>query len=854
MGVSRHPSFVRVPQLDISSLYRKRRPAALVLSLLLPLPAFAVDEQAQTATPATEIAAGETQTDSSPPNKEADKGTRLAPVVVKTRNRLELQQDVPVPVSVVSGRELERDSALNISDFARRTTNVQAAELNSRRSSVSIRGVGKNVNGEEFEAPVGVIIDNVFQPYVGSSWTNFSDIENIEVARGPQGTLLGKNTTLGVLNISTQKPSFTPAYSLDTLYGSRDSGRILGSATGGIIDGLLAYRGSFFVDTGDGSIKSIAQNQSTWYDRNRVGGRLQFLLTPSEDLNARFIFSRSHARENVNMLPIVADPATFLDGTARPISATSRYARSWFGGGYTLLLKKFTVDANYVTPSIDEQNTASVEVNWNLGNVLLTSISAYNDNLFIPDNDFDWTKWDIRRGGGARTDQQSLSEELRLSSSIGESFDYQVGAYVLRNRYHNEVHTYFGRDAGAFFASDAQYSTLNANVAGRELLGRSLDNVGTIQFTDPLVKSYAVFGQADWRVTDKATLTLGLRETWEGKSNTWRFVLQDPGADLDAAAAELGASAEQLAAARAIRGGPGGTGAGQVGALSKFDDELRDADDDSRATSALFSPSYKLNEQVLLYASAARGVKSGAVSWNLRDGTPNITKPEKTIDYELGLKSTLLDRRLLVNLNLYQTNIRDFQTNQVVFDPLNNVDFRTIIGNANKVELSGVELDSVFALSRSLTLRLGGAYNIAEYEDYKDAPCQGDASATPALICDLSGKRLPGAPKFSAVIGAEYRAPVAGRALLHASVNDAYTSRQNVALNQSELGWQSARHLADVNVGVSTLNEKYDLSVLVKNLGDEIYSVDTNSFTPTSGVLERWGDRRLVALSFRAKF
>lgn len=863
-----------VPGESGSRAHRMRRSAqaALLLTFLLPLSAVCAQQSSiESDAPATDDKDQAAAAPDAVPADDAgaaasevalgavdagDEG-QIETIVVRTRNRLEQQQDVPVPISVLSGKDLERDLAVNLGDFSRRATNVQASELNSRRSSISIRGVGKNVNGEEFEAPVGVIIDNVFQPYVGSTWTNFGDVEAIEIARGPQGTLLGKNTTLGVLNITTRSPSFTPGYSLSTSYGSRKNGKIYGSATGGVIDDLLAYRASFYVDAGEGSIENLNQNRSTWYDRNRMGGRLQFLITPTENLSARIIAQRSRARENINLSPWIEDPKTYLDGSARTGATwTSRLTRDWFknpdGTAYVPLLAEFKVNADYVTPSIDEQNSASAEVNWTLGKYQLTSITAYIDNLFVADNDFDKTPFDIRHGGGARTDQQSYSEELRLSSNFGELADWQIGAYALNNRYHDQSRNYLGEDAGAFYATNPQYATLGADPAGRELLRASLYNVATNQITDPRTRSYALFGQADWHLTERATLTTGLRGTWEKKQNTWEFVLLQPGVDLAALAAGNGASDAQLAAARAIRGGPDGTGTGQVGSVAKFGPP-RHAEDTSTALSALISPSYKLTDDVLLYLSVARGVKSGAVSWNSSDGSINITDPEVALDSELGIKSTLFDRKLLLNANLYYTDIKDFQTNQVVYDPTINAN-RNIIGNAKKVTLTGIEVDGAWAPVRYLTVRFGGAWNIAEYDDYKDAPCSGDLAATLPPSCDLSGKQLPGAPKYSANLGIEYRAPVRSKAVVHTSVNDAYTSRQNVDLGLSDYGWQDARHIVDANIGLATIDGKYDVSLLARNLFDEKYAVDSASFTGTSAVSKRWGDRRYVGVTFSSKF
>ncbi|ENO84680.1 TonB-dependent receptor [Thauera linaloolentis] len=786
-----------------------------------------------------------TATDAAGAETAADSRQELDTVVIRARNREERLQDVPIPVSVVTGRELARDNAVNITDFARRTTNVQAAELNSRRSSVSIRGVGKNVNGEEYEAAVGVIIDNVFQPYVGASWTNFADLENIEIARGPQGTLLGKNTTLGVLNVTTRKPSFTPSHTVELTAGERDLRRVQGTTTGAIVDDVLAYRLSFFDEKGDGSIKNANQNESTWYDRNRSGVRLQFLLVPSEDVTARIIFHHSRARENINMSPNVDDPATYLDGTPRPITLSSRFNRSWFGG-YTPLFEKFKVDANYVTPSIDRQNGLSAEVNWELANHTLTSITAYKDNEFIADNDFDKTRFDIRRGGGARTDQKQFSEELRLTSRPGEAIDYQVGLYALYNAFDLSSHTPLGSDAGAFYANNAQYNTLNADAAGRELLGASLNNVYTIQKKKPETTSFAAFGQLNWHFTEKATLTTGLRQTWERKKNTWEYVELGRGANLDVLGAANGASAAQIAAAKAVR-------ATQVGSAARFGPE-RSIDDRSTATSVLLSPSYKLNDNTLLYASLARGVKSGAVSWNNADGTPNVTDPETALDLELGAKLSLLDRKLILNVNLYATDIKDFQTEQIVNDPTTTTGTRNVIGNAEKVTLRGIEFDGAYAPTPSLTLRFGGAINHAKYDSYDDAPCSSDLAQALPASCDYSGRTLPGAPKYSFNLGADYRKPLSNGLVFNANIHNNYASRHNVALNLSEYGEEDARHLTDIGIGIGAATGAWHLGLYAKNVFDVEYAVDTSTFTGNAAVSKRWGDRRLVGATFRATF
>src|SRR5690606_12825423 len=182
------------------------------------------------------------------------------------------------------------------------------------------------------EPSVGVIVDGVVSSYVGQSWNDFIDLDRIEVIRGPQGTLLGKNTTLGVVNIVTKGPSFKPGYNYEVRYGEFNElgGKV--SATGAIVDDLIAYRGSLFFNKKDGVLDNVWQSgPETWNETNRVGGRLQFLVTPDETLSARIILDSIQSVENGNKSLLVGDgPATFADGETRTTTFASRLQRDYF--------------------------------------------------------------------------------------------------------------------------------------------------------------------------------------------------------------------------------------------------------------------------------------------------------------------------------------------------------------------------------------------------------------------------------------------------------------------------------------------------------------------------------------------
>ncbi len=219
-------------------------------------------------------------------------------VVVSTaRNRAERNQDVPLPTSVVSALRLERDNASTATDFARKLPSVTVIQNQPRQSSFSIRGIGKNQNQEAYEGSVGVIIDNVYTVHPGASWGNFFDLDRIEVARGPQGTLLGKNTTMGVVNIATKLPSFQNQQGLEltTPIATPCAPPARRRARSSMTCSRIAISGGY--ENGDGAIDNAFKQGETLNDLNRFNGRLQLLGKASDSFTARVIVDYSRSAE-----------------------------------------------------------------------------------------------------------------------------------------------------------------------------------------------------------------------------------------------------------------------------------------------------------------------------------------------------------------------------------------------------------------------------------------------------------------------------------------------------------------------------------------------------------------------------
>jgi len=399
--------------------------------------------------------------------------------------------------------------------------------------------------------------------------------------------------------------------------------------------------------------------------------------------------------------------------------------------------------------------------------------------------------------------------------------------------------------------------------------------------------SAAIYGQANWHFTDKFTLTTGLRLTHENRENTGSSSILDNGygAALNPVAVngvQLGGfatnasgllvassnSATQLKLAdtvanqyfgTAITGVPG-TAYNSLTAAQK--QQVADAKTIRAANvGVLFnpttaqsytgnlptlnlSPSYKVNDNLTTYVSFQHGEKAGIAQFT--NGVSNPVKAEKTNAYEIGFKSALLDKTLLLNADLFLMDITNYQQAVSVLDVyttnLNNNGvnyYTTATGNVPKVQAKGLEFDGVYSGIKNTTIRFSGAYNDAVYKSFPNSaqPVENGNLATPYQ--DVSGQALPGAAKLTFNIGADYRVPVLDGKVFHASFNTAVTSRYNSDVSLSQYAWIPGNGLTDIAVGLGNHNGAWDVSLLVKNLfGNQTPLVQTwNSYTPEN---PRW--------------
>ncbi|HHN3979290.1 TPA: TonB-dependent receptor [Pseudomonas aeruginosa] len=769
---------------------------ALLLALGGALPASAADAPAP-AEEAPPLA-------SSVPDK-AD--TALGKVTVTARRREEDSQKVPTPITVLGGETLEAQRISRVQDLQQVLPSVNVAYIHARQSSVAVRGIGNNPASDGLEGSAGIYLDNVYLGRPGMAVFDLLDIEQLELLRGPQGTLFGKNTTAGVLNISTRAPTFTAERTVE-VSGGQD-GYFQGRGTvSGPLGETLAGRLSAYRTRDDGYIKNI-HDDNYLNGGERQGARGQLLFEPNEDFSLRWIADYNEEDSSNGSMVVYGGAERFWQRAALVGASPLRDPQ------------RRKVNINGRQHVSVHQGGSSLEANWNLaGGYRLTSISAYRYWHFTPANDEQLNVSAINDAGVEVHDRQ-FSQEIRLASPTGGAFDYVVGAYAFRQNLGNKTFTSYGPLADLYLLG-ANLGALNDTYSKAN---------GKIE-TD----SFALFAQGTWHLTERLDFTAGLRGTYEEKNaKVERF-------------APLGGAAVGGVGA-AVRNGQ--LGAYDSGDLSQY----------NFAPSALLSLSYQFSDDLLGYASLSHGEKSGGV--NLAVGSaPSagadslLVGPERANDAELGLKSTLFDRRLLLNANLFWTGIHGYQATTLYQAP-GSTQLVQVLANAGSVRSRGLEFEATALPLRGLTLNFNGSYNDVTYLSFKDAPCPAEVSTRPGApsSCDLTGQRVVGASKWIANLNGEYQWRLDDRFQPYVSASYAYRSAAEGTLDNSDLSKIDGYALVNLAAGLrSDLGDgQLDTSVWLKNAFDKDYYL--SAFASINGsYTASVGQPRTLGVSLRYDF
>lgn len=807
--------------------------------------------------------------------------------------------DISVSQSIIGGAVLERELGLDYEAMSKRIANVTFNQNNTRGASLSIRGVGKRAFAEVQDPSVLVVQDGVSFGLTALGNFDFYDVETVEAFRGPQGTIGGKGGSSGAVYVTTRKPTFESNGELSVAYGERDSVIVKGAYGGPIIDDLLAWRGAFIVDKQRGYYENRFDENFSMYNKNRTSGRIQLLLTPTPELNALLsVDVEPRASQLQNGLTFYHDqPERYADGSLTDASgttakakldgftdATNKFtpARGWFVGREFGINNVYSL-ADYNANEADEtvyfnelrgqtvsNKGASLNIDYFFEEHKFNSITAWRNYTFDARND-EGTPFDISVDGGGGVDYKQYSQEFSIESDKNETFDYIAGVLFFQTEDDIVSKTGWGSDAGAWFATTAQYNALERNAgvnrgAGKALLHDSLASGRKRGDTWVETESNAIYGNADWHWHEFATLTAGLRVGTEDRTTTDQVVLESDGVGaalnpVSVRGYDLGGFnndmtkntdaqkqlADQVAyeyygaTITAVPGAAYGSltkdqksqitsaktlRASQIGQLIPY---IESNYDDTIYTSFL-SQSYEFNEKIRGYATWQYGEKSGT-AFNINGATANV-KPEKTNSYELGLKSFFFEDTLTLNADIFVMDIEDYQQAIRVVDEwltqdnINNgianpTAYTTAQGNVNEVRVEGLEFDGVYTGIDNLSIRFSGAYNDAYYRDFKNSPKPAELTYLTEPFVDQTGKNLPGASKWTVNFGAEYRVPVLTAAEFHTSFNTAYWSDYLNADDLSESSYFPSGARTDASIGLSSQDGNYDVSLIVKNAFDD---------------------------------
>ena len=687
-------------------------------------------------------------------------------IIVTATLRNENLQDVPIAVTAFNTESLEKAGVRDIRslDNVSASFNLNSTQTESGGTTLRVRGVGTTGNNTGLESAVGIFLDGVYLSRPGVALGDLLDVSQVELLRGPQGTLFGRNTSAGALNIKTLKPNLNKFEGFaNATYGNYNLVNVQGGISAPLVEGVLAARISAAYRNQDGTLKSTTGATSN--DRNRYIVRGQLLYEPSADFSIRLIADYQKSNELCCDAPIIQESSLVALGAYTAVGLPANGGAPVSGRNAQ---ETRTSNGQQFRDRI-EQWGVSGEVNLSLGDADLVAITGYRNSRAASVQETDFVNLNVISTSniGSTSVAQSLesftriktfTQEIRLSgSTLDDKFQYLVGGYYSDERITEDQTLTLGRDYQQYISANFipfVGGTLGSNPA-RDVFAGGVSAAGSYanNFFSQDARNISVFTNNTFKVTDQFGINFGLRYSDDRKNGAFKQL----SASSPACAAVLGRaaalSAGPLAGLVPLAVGltcfpfavqanfPGaGTAAGPP-TPAPFDKVF--SDNELIYTGKLtFEPAENINT----YLSYTHGYKSGGFNLDptgaASGGDPRF-KSEKVNSYELGIKTKFLDNALTANLAVFHQDLSDFQVLEFT-----GVQFVTF--NVDKAKATGAELEINARLSRELTFNGAFTYSDARYP--KD--CAG--KQTNVQVTSLCGHDLTNAPKIVAIAGINY--------------------------------------------------------------------------------------------------
>lgn len=736
----------------------------------------------------------------------------LEEVIVTAQKREQSLQDVPVAVSAFSGEMIEKSGVKDMFDLQVNAPSLFVQQTQtSTTTNFQIRGVFTSSQNFGLESSVGLYVDGVYRARQGSMINNLVDVGSVEVLRGPQGTLFGRNTPAGAVQINSVKPDFEGTGFAEGTVGDLDLFGLSGAKSLTLIEDKLAIRGTAFGMQRDGYLDWIqpggAVEDDAFNDRDRWGVRLQALYVPNDDVEVHVIVDRSEVDEvccgagswKSNRVPLNGREGP-VNPALNPGPANGPTDQFIDARGGTVLTNddfyNYQVTAFQEPRSENEDQGISVQVDWDTEHFLVTSISAYREHESYDDADILFTNLD----GAFRVndaEQSQFTQEFRITGE-SDKLNYVAGLYYYYQELDNNRTTMVGADTGFIaLGFDSQLF---------------IEGTGSRDINEQEHESYAIFGQADYNISESLILTAGLRWTYEEK-DVINIFTQDFDGDCDDPAA---------------LGLPNG-GFCAFPPLSPRDDLDENFDDDQ--VTGTIKLSWFMNNDVMFYGSYGTGYKSGGINTDrIAEAFDVIFDAESSESFEVGMKAEFPDQALRLNVALHKTDTEDLQT----------VSFQGggfALTNAGTAETYGGELDLQWVPFEHTTVTLAYAYNNGEYADFEGGPCwtgqtwhtgvpdPGDPEPdNPDNACDRSGGDLASNPENVVVftVNQDFRLTDELAGFVYAE--NVWVDERMTDVNNDPEKYDGSYNLVNARVGL--LYEPWDASLILwtRNLFDEEYT------------------------------
>ena len=759
----------------------------------------------------------------------------LEEIIVTANKRAENLQEVPMSISAFNEDFFEDSGVTDFKALEQYTPSLKIQSgADSRSTSLRIRGIGSTGTNTGIDPSVGVFIDGVYQGRAGMNISDLVDISRVEVLRGPQGSLYGKNTAAGAINIITSLPTEEFEAEAEFTYAKDNRKELRGMVNIPLGDGGNAARISGYAVNGDHLYTNTYTGEGL-NDANKWGLKSRVLFNLD---NSQLVVNFDYSKEDTDccaMAVIDYDnyPSPHVGVSPADLEAITGLATPEadpFGDEYWL--------SNQPSNKVE---VAGISTEWTFdldSDDTITFINAARNYTSISDYDGDFTAYEAATSAPTTVEMDQYSSELRITSPGGETWDYQGGLYAFYSKMETQGSLGMTRD---LLENSPRLLGL--------LLGQESVNLDSnVNETT----SFAAFGQLTWNATEKLSSTLGLRVTQEDKARTGsqRTIRTpfEPGHRYYTGPEVL----------------PWGVIVDDIAPIAGPDIEFDQERSDTNVSPSL-NVRYFWNDDFMTYASISKGFKSGGFDQrrvsvddpsaiNGGDDGAGEFNEEKATSYELGWKSTLMDSRMTFNGTFYLVDYKDFQSQS--FDGAG-----TKVNNAGSLRSYGTELDLTFAATANLTLGTAIGYNKAEYSSYDHGGCTAEDltfafQADPTTPCsqDLAGRPLDNAPEWTLSSYAQYEKSLEADLLLIARLEHNFVDSYYLDQDLDENLKNEKVDLVNLRLTLTNETRDWEAAIWGKNILDEksyLMAIDIPTLGGYAGVV---APRATYGLSLRRNF